>query len=148
MSEVIGIGAAARRKEDLRFLTGRGNYVADIMRPGTVGGVFVRSPHAHARIKSIDPGAALAMPGVLAVFTGADLKTDGVNGLPCGWGIKGKNGQPMKEPPHPALAQSKVRYVGDAVAFVVAESMQQARNAAEALVVDYDVLRAVVSLAD
>jgi aerobic carbon-monoxide dehydrogenase large subunit len=80
MSEVIGIGAAPRRKEDLRFLTGRGNYVADIERPGTVFGVFVRSPHAHARIKSIDPRAALALPGVLAVFTGADLKADGVNG--------------------------------------------------------------------
>jgi carbon-monoxide dehydrogenase large subunit len=93
VSEVIGIGAAPCRKEDLRFLTGRGNYVADIERPGMVFGVFVRSPHAHARIKSIDPGAALAMPGVLAVFTGADLKADGVNGLPCGWGIKGKDGQ-------------------------------------------------------
>src|SRR5262245_8478182 len=98
MSEVIGIGAAPRRKEDLRFLTGRGNYVADIERPEMVAGVFVRSPHAHAKIKSIDTGAARAMPGVLAVFTGADLKTDGVNGLPCGWGIKGKDGQPMKEP--------------------------------------------------
>src|ERR1700756_648917 len=120
MSEVIGIGAAPRRKEDLRFLTGRGNYVADIQRPAMVAGVFARSPHAHAEIKSIDTGAARAMPGVLAIFTGADLKADGVNGLPCGWGIKGKNGQPMKEPPHPAMAQDKVRYVGDAVAFVVA----------------------------
>jgi aerobic carbon-monoxide dehydrogenase large subunit len=148
MSEVIGIGAAPRRKEDLRFLTGRGNYVADIKRPGMVAGVFVRSPHAHARIKSIDTGAALSMPGVLAVFTGADLKADGVKGLPCGWGIKGKDGQPMKEPPHPAMAQEKVRYVGDAVAFVAAESMRQARNAAEALAVDYDVLPAVVGLTD
>src|SRR5580693_3937165 len=148
MSEVIGIGAAPRRKEDLRFLTGRGNYVADIERPGTVFGVFVRSPHAHARIKSIDPRAALALPGVLAVFTGADLKADGVNGLPCGWGIKGNDGQPMQEPPHPAMAQDKVRYVGDAVAFVVAESLRQARDAADALVVDYDVLPAIVGLAD
>ena len=86
MSEVIGIGAAPRRKEDLRFLTGRGNYGADIERPQMVAGVFVRSPHAHAKIKSIDTGAACAMPGVLAVFAGADLKADGVNGLPCGWG--------------------------------------------------------------
>src|SRR5215831_4113810 len=92
--------------------------------------------------------AARAMPGVLAVFTGADLKADGVNGLPCGWGIKGKDGQPMKEPPHPAMAQDKVRYVGDAVAFVVAESVQQARNAAEALAVDYHVLPAVIGLSD
>src|SRR6516162_9850593 len=104
MSEVIGIGAAPRRKEDLRFLTGRGNYVADIQRPAMVAGIFARSPHAHAEIKSIDTSAARAMPGVLAIFTGADLKADGVNGLPCGWGIKGKDGQPMKEPPHPAMA--------------------------------------------
>jgi aerobic carbon-monoxide dehydrogenase large subunit len=127
MSEVIGIGAAPRRKEDLRFLTGRGNYVADIQRPAMVAGVFARSPHAHAEIKSIDTGAARAMPGVLAVFTGADLKADGVNGLPCGWGIKGKDGQPMKEPPHPAMAQNKVRYVGDAVACVVAENVSPCR---------------------
>ena len=106
MSEVVGIGAAPRRKEDLRFLTGRGNYVADIERPGMVFGVFVRSPHAHARIKSIDTRAALAIPGVLAVLTGADLKADRVNGLPCGWGIKGKDGQPMKEPPHPATKRA------------------------------------------
>jgi carbon-monoxide dehydrogenase large subunit len=148
MSEVIGIGAAPRRKEDLRFLTGRGNYVADIQRPAMVAGVFARSPHAHAEIKSIDTGAARAMPGVLAVFTGGDLKADGVNGLPCGWGIKGKDGQPMKEPPHPAMAQDKVRYVGDAVAFVVAESVQQARNAAEAVAVDYHMLPAVIGLSD
>src|SRR6266446_2798813 len=148
MSEVIGIGAAPRRKEDLRFLTGRGNYVADIQRPAMVAGVFARSPHAHAEIKSIDTGAARAMPGVLAVFTGADLKADGVNGLPCVWGIKGKDGQPMKEPPHPAMAQDKVRYVGDAVAFVVAENVQQARNAAEAVAVDYHVLPAVIGLSD
>ena len=148
MSEVVGIGAAPRRKEDLRFLTGRGNYVADIERPGMVFGVFVRSPHAHARIKSIDTRAALAIPGVLAVLTGADLKADRVSGLPCGWGIKGKEGQPMNEPAHPALAQDKVRYVGDALAFVVAESIGQARDAAETLSVDYDVLPAVVSPAD
>src|SRR6516225_539814 len=148
MSEVIGIGAAPRRKEDLRFLTGRGNYVADIQRPAMVAGVFARSPHAHAEIKSIDTGAARAMPGVLAVFTGGDLKANGVNGLPCGWGIKGRDGQPMKEPPHPAMAQDKVRYVGDAVACVVAESVQQARNAAEAVAVDYHVLPPVTGLTD
>jgi carbon-monoxide dehydrogenase large subunit len=148
MSEVIGIGAAPRRKEDLRFLTGRGNYVADIKRPRMAACAFVRSPHAHARIKSVGSDAALAMPGVLAVFTGADLKADGVNGLPCGWGIKGRDGEPMKEPPHPAMAQGKVRYVGDAVALVVAESMRQARSAADALAVDYEVLPPVVGLAD
>jgi len=147
MSDVIGIGAAPRRKEDLRFLTGRGNYVDDIKRPGMVVAVFVRSPHAHARIKSIDAGAALAMPGVIAVFTGEDLKAAGVNGLPCGWGITGKDGA-MKEPPHPALAQGKVRYVGDAVAVVIAETVEQARDGADAVAVDYEVLAPIIGLAD
>jgi carbon-monoxide dehydrogenase large subunit len=148
MSDIIGIGAAPRRKEDLRFLTGRGNYVADIKRPDMVAGVFVRAPHAHAVIKSIDAAPALAMPGVLAVLTGADLKADGVGGLPCGWGITGKDGLPMKEPPHPALAQGKVRHVGDPVAFVVAETRDQAKTAAEAVAVDYDTLPAVVGVLD
>ena len=148
MSNIIGIGAAPRRKEDLRFLTGRGNYVADIKRPDMVAGVFVRSPHAHAVITSIDATDALAMPGVLAVVTGADLKAAGVGGLPCGWGITGKDGLPMKEPPHPALAQGKVRHVGDPVAFVVAETREQAASAAEAIAVGYDVLPAVVGVLD
>jgi len=147
MSEVIGIGAAPRRKEDLRFLTGRGNYVADIKRPGMVAAVFVRSPHAHARIKSVDAGAALAMPGVMAIFNGEDLKAAGVGGLPCGWGITGKDGA-MKEQPHPALAQGKVRYVGDAVAVVIAETVEQARDAADAVAVDYEVLTPIINLAD
>jgi aerobic carbon-monoxide dehydrogenase large subunit len=147
-SSVIGIGSAPRRKEDQRFLTGRGNYVADIKRPGMVSGVFVRSPQAHAAIRSVDAKAALAMPGVIAVFDGSHLKADGVGGLPCGWGITGKDGQPMKEPPHPALAQGKVRYVGDAVAFVIAETPEQAASAAEAVVVDYEALPPVASVAD
>ena len=148
MSNVIGIGARPLRKEDRRFLTGRGNYVADIKRPDMVAGVFVRSPHAHAKIKSIDIAAALAMPEVLAVVTGEDLKAAGVGGLPCGWGITGKDGLPMKEPPHPALAQGKVRHVGDPVCFVVAETLEKARAAAEAVVVDYEVLPAVVGVLD
>jgi aerobic carbon-monoxide dehydrogenase large subunit len=148
MSTVVGIGAAPRRKEDLRFLTGRGNYVADIKRPDMVVGVFLRSPHAHARIKSVDAANARAMPGVLAVLTGADLKADGVGGLPCGWGITGRDGLPMKEPPHPALAQGKVRHVGDPVALVVAETREQAHGAAEAVAVEYDVLPAVVGVLD
>ncbi|MGA2125958.1 MAG: xanthine dehydrogenase family protein molybdopterin-binding subunit [Xanthobacteraceae bacterium] len=147
MSDVIGIGAAPRRKEDLRFLTGRGNYVDDIKRPGAVTAVFVRSPHAHALIKAIDATAALAMPGVIAVFNGEDLKAAGVNGLPCGWGITGKDGA-MKEPPHPALAQGKVRYVGDAVAVVIAETVEQARDAADAVAVGYEVLTPIIGLAD
>jgi len=148
MSNVIGIGARPLRKEDQRFLTGRGNYVADIKRPDMVMGVFVRSPHAHAAIKLIDASVALAMPGVLGVFTGEDLKAAGVGGLPCGWGITGKDGLPMREPPHPALAQGKVRHVGDPIAFVVAETREQAQSAADALAIDYEVLPAVVGVLD
>ena len=146
MASVIGIGARPLRKEDRRFLTGRGNYVADIKRPDMAAGVFVRSPHAHATVNSIDATAVLAMPGVLAVVTGVDLKAAGVGGLPCGWGITGKDGLPMKEPAHPALAQGKVRHVGDPVAFVVAETLEQARAAAEAVAIDYGVLPAVVGV--
>jgi len=148
MTKPTGIGAALLRKEDMRFLTGRGSYVADATRPGMVSGVFVRSPHAHARLLAIDPAAALAIPGVLAVFTGADLAADGVGGIPCGWGITGKDGLPMAEPPHPALAQGKVRHVGDPVAFVVAETPALARQAAEAVAVEYEALPAVVGVSD
>jgi carbon-monoxide dehydrogenase large subunit len=101
--------------------------------------VFVRSPHAHAAIQRIDVSRATAMPGVARVFTGKDIEGK-VNGLPCGWLITSTDGTPMKEPPHPVLAQGKVRYVGDHVAMVVADTLEQARNAAEAVVVEYDVL--------
>jgi aerobic carbon-monoxide dehydrogenase large subunit len=140
------IGASILRKEDRRFLTGRGTYVADIERPGMTLGVFVRSPHAHARIRAIDSTAALALPGVLAVLTGEDIKRDGVGGIPCGWCVTGKGGVPMKEPPHPALAQGKVRHVGDPVAFVIANTLAAARDAAAAVVVDYESLPPVTSL--
>jgi carbon-monoxide dehydrogenase large subunit len=146
--QYCGGARGPRRKEDIRFLTGRGNYVADIQRPGMVAGVFVRSPHAHAKIKSINAKPALSMPGVLAVFTGEDLKAGGVGGLPCGWGITGKDGQPMKEPAHPVMALGKVRHVGDPVAFVVAETLQQAQPASEKVIVDYELLPAVVGLVD
>ncbi len=148
MASPTGIGVALRRKEDLRFITGSGNYVADIQRPGMAMGVFLRSPHAHARIRKIDAKAALAMPGVLSVFTGDDLKADNVGGLPCAWPVTGKNGTATKEPAHPALAQGKVRCVGDAVALVIADTLEQARAAAEAVVVDYDVLPAAVGVLD
>ncbi len=147
MAEVIGIGAAPRRKEDFRFVTGRGNYVADIVRPGMAFGAFLRSVHAHAEIVAVDVAAARAMPGVRGVYTGADMAADGVGGLPVGWGIVGRDGLPMKEPPHPALAVGKVRYVGDAVAFVVADTVEQARAAVEAIAVDYRPLPAVVDMA-
>src|SRR6266566_2929063 len=146
MSKIIGIGAAPRRKEDFRFLTGRGNYVADMKRPDMTFGIFVRSPHAHAVIRGIDKTEALALPGVQAVLTGEDVAADGLGSLPCGWGIHGTDGLPMKEPPFPMLAQGKVRFVGDLVAFVVADTLKEARTAAEQLAVDYDVLPAVVGV--
>jgi len=142
------IGAAVRRKEDYRFLTGAGQYTDDVVLAAQANAVFVRSPHAHARINAIDIAAAQAAPGVLGVFTGADVAAAGINGLPCGWLITSTDGQPMKEPPHPILAQGKVRYVGDHVAMVVAETLQQARDAAELVNVDYEVLDAVVQVAD
>jgi carbon-monoxide dehydrogenase large subunit len=142
-----GIGASPRRKEDERFLTGAGNYTDDINFQGQTYAYFLRSPHAHAAIKGIDTAAAAAAPGVVAIFTGADLAAAKVGGLPCGWLITDMSGQPMKEPPHPPLAQGKVHHVGDQVAVVIAETYLQARDAAELIEVDYDVLDAVVDVA-
>ena len=142
-----GIGAPVRRKEDQRFITGKGQYTDDINRPGQAYAVFVRSPHAHATLKAIDTSGALAAPGCLAVYTGADIAKDKVGNLICGWMIHSKDGSPMKAGPHPALAQGKVRYVGDHVAIVIAETLAQARDAAEKVRVDYAVLPAVVDLA-
>jgi len=140
------IGQSVRRKEDVRFLTGAGQYTDDVTFAHQTCGYFLRSPHAHARIRSIDTAKAKAAPGVVAIFTGADLT--GVNGLPCGWLITGTDGKPMNEPPHPVLAQGKVRYVGDQVALVIAETAHQARDAAELIDVDYEVLPAVVNCVD
>jgi carbon-monoxide dehydrogenase large subunit len=141
-----GIGASLKRVEDRRFLTGRGNYTDDINRPGQTYAWILRSPHAHARIRSVNTDAAKAAPGVVAVFTGADMAADGVGGLPCGWQIHNKDGSPMAEPGHPPLAVDKVRHVGDQVAIVVAETKDQARDAAERIVVDYEVLPAATSM--
>ncbi len=138
-----GIGAAVRRKEDQRFITGKGHYTADVNRPGQTHACFVRSPHAHARIKGIDATAAKAMPGVLAVLTGADLAGDKLGNLICGWMIHSKDGSAMKMAPHPALAHTKACHVGDPVAVVIAETLAQAKDAAEKLNVDYEVLPAV-----
>ena len=104
-----GIGAAVRRKEDQRFITGRGHYTDDVNRPGQSYAYFLRSPHARAKIKAIDGKAAAGMPGVLAVLTGAELAADKVGGLICGWMIKSKDGSPMKAGPHPLLALETVR---------------------------------------
>ena len=138
-----GIGAAVRRKEDHRFITGKGHYTDDINRPGQTYAFFVRSPHAHATIKSIDSKAATAMSGVVAVLTGAELAADKIGNLICGWMIHSKDGSPMKMAPHPALANGKVCHVGDPVAVVIAETLAQARDAAEKVKVDYAVLPAV-----
>jgi aerobic carbon-monoxide dehydrogenase large subunit len=138
-----GIGAAVRRKEDQRFITGKGNYTADVNRPGQTHAYFLRSPHARAKIKSIDHQAASAMPGVLAVLTGAELAADKIGGLICGWMIHSKDGSPMKMAPHPALAHGHANHVGDAVAVVIAETIAQAKDAAEKIQVNYEVLPAV-----
>jgi carbon-monoxide dehydrogenase large subunit len=140
-----GIGAAVRRKEDARFLTGTGRYTDDITRPGQLYAHFVRSPIAHAKIGSIDAAAAEQAPGVVAVLTGKQLADDKVGGLPCGWLIHSKDGSPMKEPAHPALAVTEVRYVGDAVAIVIADTRAHAKAAAQMVDVDYQEMPAVVS---
>jgi carbon-monoxide dehydrogenase large subunit len=140
------IGQSIRRKEDQRFLTGAGQYTDDVNPPNHVHAYFLRSPHAHAKILKIDAAKAKAAPGVVAVFTDADL--EGVNGLPCGWLITGTDGKPMNEPPHPVLAKDKVRYVGDHVAMVLAETPHEAKDAAELIEVDYEVLPAVVNCVD
>ena len=145
MSET-GIGAAVRRVEDKRFLTGRGNYIDDIDQRGQLFAWMLRSPHAHARINGVDTAAAAQAPGVVAIFTGADMAADEVGGIPCGWQLHNKDGSPMQEPAHPPLAVDKVRYVGDQVAVVIAETKAQARDAAELIAVDYEVLPAAIDM--
>lgn len=139
------IGQRVERKEDARFLTGRGQYTDDITLQHQSYGVFLRSPYAHARIKGVDTSAAEKAVGVLGVFTGAHFRE--VGGLPCGWLITSVDGTPMKEPKHPVLADGKARYVGDPVALVVAETIEQARAAAALIEVDYEDLAPVVDTA-
>src|SRR5260370_42318950 len=122
MSNIIGIGEAPRRKEDFCFLTGRGNYVADMKRRGSTLGVFIRSQHAHAVIRGIDKSAALAVPGVEAVLTGDDVAADGLGSLPCGWGIHGPRGLPVKGPAVPRVAHGEGRLVGGTVGFVLGDT--------------------------
>jgi carbon-monoxide dehydrogenase large subunit len=138
------IGARVQRKEDYRFLTGAGQYTDDVDLPHQSYAAFVRSPHAHAVLKKVNIEKAKKAEGVLAVYTGADLANAKVGGLPCGWLITDVKGQPMKEPPYPSLAVGKVRHAGERVAVVIAETLAQARDAAEQVEVDYEVLPAVV----
>ena len=139
-----GIGASVRRKEDLRFVQGAGKYTDDMNLIDQVHAYILRSPHAHAAVRSIDTSAARAGEGVVAVFTSEDMAE--VGGIPCGWQVHSKDGSAMAEPKHPVLAEGKVRHVGDPVAVVLAESRTQARDAAESIFVDYDVLDAVVDM--
>ncbi|KRD50125.1 xanthine dehydrogenase family protein molybdopterin-binding subunit [Ensifer sp. Root278] len=141
---VEGIGARVARKEDKRFLTGKGRYTDDMSVPGMKYAVFVRSPHAHAKILKVDASAAKDMPGVIDVLDGKQILADGIGNLICGWMIHSKDGSPMKMGAWRPLAHETVRYVGDAVAIVVADSVAEARDAAEAVVVDYQELPVVI----
>ncbi|RTH03467.1 carbon monoxide dehydrogenase, partial [Thermus scotoductus] len=135
------IGQAVKRKEDYRFLTGRGTYTDDLALPGMVHAAFVRSPYAHARIRAIRVEEALKAPGVLAVLTGADLEAEGVRPMPVGWLLP-----TLKIPPRPVVAKEEVNHVGEVVAVVVAETRAQAEDAALLVEVDYEPLPAVVDM--
>lgn len=139
----FGIGQAVPRTEDARLLTGGGRYTDDLALPGQTHAVFVRSPHAHAAIRGIDAADARDLPGVLGIFTVDDLDAEGIGPIRCQSPLKNRDGSPYKAPQRPALARGRVRHVGDAVAVVVAETLDAARDAAERVTVDYDELPAV-----
>ena len=142
----FGIAQNVRRVEDPRLLKGAGSYTDDITLPGALAGIVLRSPHAAARIVSIDAEAARGLPGVVAIYTAADLDADGIGGLPCPVDLTNRDGTRQAKPPHPVLASGRVRHVGDPVAFIVAETQQQGRDAAEAIMVDYDMLPSITDL--
>jgi carbon-monoxide dehydrogenase large subunit len=144
----FAIGQGVSRFEDPRLIRGGGRYTDDIRLPGLAHGVVLRSPHAHAKIRSIDVAAAKSALGVLAVLTSADIKAAGYGDLPVPAGLNRRNGSPMYKPRYPILAEDRVRWVGDCVAFVVAETVAQAFDAAEMIAVDYEELPAVTSTAD
>ena len=133
----FAIGQSVPRFEDPRLITGGGRYVGDMVLPGMAYGYVLRSPHAHARIRSIDVSRAKAAPGIVAILTGADWQASGWGDLPVPGGLKRRDGSVFK-PPYPALVKDRVRFVGDYVAFVVAESYAQALDAAELIAVDYE----------
>jgi carbon-monoxide dehydrogenase large subunit len=144
----FAIGQGVSRFEDPRLLRGGGRYVDDLKLPGMAHGVVLRSQHAHAKILSLDVSAAKAAPGVLAVLTAADFKAAGWNDIPVPGNLKKRGGEPMFKPRYPILAEDRVRWVGDPVAFVVAETVAQAMDATELIAVDYQELPAVTSTAD
>ena len=136
----FGLAQPVRRVEDPRLLKGAGRYTDDIALPGMLHGIVLRSPHAAARITSLDVAQARAVPGVHAVYAAADLAAEGIGPLPCAAPVQNKDGSDMAAPPHPVLADAMVRHVGDPVAFIVADTIQAARDAAEVVAVSYDVL--------
>jgi aerobic carbon-monoxide dehydrogenase large subunit len=143
----FAVGQSVSRFEDPRLLKGGGRYVSDMVLPGMAFGAVLRSPHAHARIRKIDTAKAKAAPGVLAVLTGADWQASGFGDLPVPGGLKRRDGSAFR-PPYPALVKDEVRWVGDYVAFVVAETYHQALDAAELIAVEYEPLPAVISTAE
>ncbi len=143
----FGLAQSVRRVEDPRLLLGRGRYTDDIQLPGMLHGYVLRSPHAAARLGRVDTAAAAALPGVRAVFTAADMRADRISPLPCAVPLTNRDGSAMAMPPHPVLAEGAVRHVGDPVAFIVADTLQAGRDAAEAIAVDYDVLAAITDTA-
>ena len=138
----FGLAQPVRRVEDPRLLKGSGRYTDDIVLPGMLFGIVLRSPHAAAKIGRLDTAAAARLPGVAGIFTAADLAAEGVGPLPCAAPVNNRDGSPQATPPHPVLADGVVRHVGDPVAFIVAQTAKQARDAAEAIEVDYDTLPA------
>jgi carbon-monoxide dehydrogenase large subunit len=144
----FGIGQAVQREEDPRLLRGQGEFVADVSRPRMAYGYVLRSPHAHARVRGIDTHAAQQMPGVLAVYTSADLKADGIGTLKVRMPRKRPDGAPIFTSPHPGLAREETHFVGDQVAYVVAETLAEAKDAAERIEVDYEPLPSVVLTSD
>ena len=142
------IGSRVERKEDKKFLTGKGRYTADINLANQTYAYFVRSPHARATISKVDISKASNAPGVVKILTGDDLAKDKIGGLIAGWKIVSQDGTDMKCPPHPPLANNTVNFVGDHVAIVIAETLDQAKDAAEKVRVDYKVLKAVVNTGD
>ncbi len=141
-----GIGAAVKRREDFRFLKGIGRYTDDMTMPNQTYCVFVRSPVAHAKLGKIDLSAAQSSPGVVRIFTAADIEADNLGGVPCGWLVTGRDNKAMIEPKHPILASGKVRHVGDPVVAVIADTYAQAKDAAEKVSIDYQELPAVVDM--
>jgi len=143
----FGLAQPVRRVEDPRLLLGKGRYTDDIVLPNMLHGFVLRSPHAAARIKTLDIAAAAKLAGVKAIYTATDLNADGIGPLPCAAPVENRDGTPQAMPPHPVLADDVVRHVGDPVAFVVADSIRAARDAAEQVTVDYDVLPSVTDTA-